>query len=65
MLDDALRVSRCQSLFPVLEEDLAQVALAVGGEHEFGRQRRLRIHPHVQRGVMRIGEAALHAIQLQ
>ncbi len=63
-LDDARGIARSELLLAVLVEDAAQLRLVVLGEHARGGERGGVVHPHVERGVLRIGEAPLDAVEL-
>ena len=64
-LHDALCIPAGEFLLAVFAEDAAQFGFGVIGEHALGGQFRGRIHPHVERGVLGVGEAPIDAVELQ
>ncbi len=64
-VDDEAGVAAGELLLAVAFEDAAEVALAVGGDHVSGGDTLRLIHPHVERGVLRIREPALGLVELQ
>ena len=63
--DDGPRVAARQLLLAVALEDPPQVALAVGREDVGGGRAGRLVHPHVERGVLRVREAAVGDVELQ
>ena len=63
--DDETRVAPGELLFAVALEDAAEIALAVRGDDIGGGDALGLVHPHVERGILRIREAALGLIELQ
>ncbi len=63
-LDDLAGVAAGQLLLAVLLEDPAQLELAVLGDYLGGGDAAGGVHPHVERGVLGVGEAALGEVEL-
>jgi hypothetical protein len=55
----------CEPLLAVLAQDPHEVALVVGVEDVGRRDAARLVHPHVQRRVLGVGEAALRLVELQ
>ena len=61
---DAAGVARGELLLAVLVEDAAQARLVVLGEDAGGGQLGRVVHAHVERGILRVREAALDLVEL-
>ena len=54
-----------ETLFTVFLEYADQFRRIIGGKNPFGRQRLADVHAHIQRRIMRIGEATIGFVDLQ
>ena len=54
-----------ETLFTVFLEYADQFRRSLGGKNPFGRQRLADVHAHIQRRIMRIGEATIGFVDLQ